>query len=91
MLQIILLTLIFGIALFKLFSRPKNFPPGPPLWRNFSALLKTDFPSYASNQVDQYGPVLGMTIGLRKFVTIHDINIAREAFNKEALTGRVYR
>ena len=88
----LLLPLFFIFLFFRFFRprRPSHFPPGPTsILETLSVVLNSKrFFAHCSDLANIYGDIVGIIIGNVKFVIISDPDVAKEAFNQDALTDR---
>nr|WBY51147.1 cytochrome P-450 [Holotrichia parallela] len=76
--------------------KPKNFPPGPKWLPIFGSALtvfnlrkrKGDLPLMADELTKEYGPVLGLKIGVDKIVVVCSHSAIREFLQSDDLDGR---
>ena len=77
--------------LLKLFSKPKNFPPGPsfvPVLGSYPFLKGNGIERMVNKEVTSYGPVTGLFAGNYPLVMINDWKLAKALFAKEEFSGR---
>jgi hypothetical protein len=90
----ILATLLLVIVvkfIIKLFSKPPNFPPGPPhlpIIGSFPFLSGSGVEKYVGNAVAAYGPVTGLFAASYPMVMINDWKLAKTLFAQEEFSGR---
>ena len=80
-------------SLWWLFSKPKNFPPGPPRFPIFGSLtFMLEFSEVFKNStlihavlknVDRYGKVFGFYIGSQPYVVVADYEFVKDALKHE--------
>ena len=86
------LLLILIKFIFKLFQKPKGFPPGPPIIPIAGSLpfLKgIGVEKWVSPDVASYGPVTGLYSGSYPFIMINDWKLAKSLFLREEFAGRL--
>ena len=86
-----LLLVVFTKFLIKLFSKPQNFPPGPPhlpIIGSLPFLSGLGLEKYVGQAVAAYGPVTGLFGAAYPLVVINDWKLAKTLFNQEEFCGR---
>lgn len=93
---VLLFIILLGLLAYLDTKKPKNFPPGPKWLPIFGSALtvfkirkkKGDLPLMADELTKQYGPVLGLKIGIDKIVVVCGLNVIREFLLSDDLDGR---
>nr|CAD7195135.1 unnamed protein product [Timema douglasi] len=93
MLTLVLFVGILGLILYKLTSKPKNFPPGPFRWPVIGNVLKfklADIPTYLVMQdlKRSHGNVAGFFMAKSPMVLVSGLAEIREALAKPEFQGR---
>eukprot|EP00095_Tigriopus_kingsejongensis_P007363 maker-scaffold1571_size35388-snap-gene-0.6 protein:Tk07363 transcript:maker-scaffold1571_size35388-snap-gene-0.6-mRNA-1 annotation:"probable cytochrome p450 303a1" len=75
------------------YSKPRNFPPGPPWVPFFGSmpfLPKIGSPLSLSwkEMTERYGKIVGCMLGPFPTVVVYDYNLIKEIFNKDEFCGR---
>nr|CAD7267193.1 unnamed protein product [Timema shepardi] len=93
MLTLVLFVGILGLILYKLTSKPKNFPPGPFRWPLIGNVLKfklADIPTHLVMQdlKRSHGNVAGFFMANNPMVLVSGLAEIREALAKPEFQGR---
>ena len=90
----ILITLLLVVLvkfILTLFSKPHNFPPGPPhlpIIGSLPFLQGEGLEKYVGQAVAAYGPVTGLFAGAYPMLMVNDWKLAKSLFNQEEFCGR---
>lgn len=93
MLTSLLIVAAILLILWKLTSKPKKFPPGPPRWPLIGNLFEFKSGSLSPHEVmgtfyHKYGEITGFYMGRQPLILVSGPDAIREALNKPEFQGR---
>ncbi|XP_069688633.1 methyl farnesoate epoxidase-like [Periplaneta americana] len=93
MLTLLLFVAVILLILWKMTSKPKKFPPGPPKWPLVGNAFQLKSPNLLLHEVlgafaEKYGEVTGLYTASQPLILVSGPDAIREALNKPELQGR---